>query len=437
MAELIAGDGMEIGKYSRYRILILGALTGISVMLEIVVHGILGIEVVYTHFFYLPIALGAIWYGLRGIAVAAGLAAVYLISTYMISGSIGSADLIRSGMFLVVGIVIAVIAEIFSRHERRLVNEVADACIKARPGPGTTVLDNLDEMRNRILSYANVSHLREEKNVQGLIKALRHPDVTVQYEAVEALGDLGDPAAVTPLVEVLSRDEYSAVRWKAAEALSKIGTPAVGELIGALSNPDEDVRWKAAIALGDIGDARAIDPLIGLLGDPDRFVKSRVAYALGKIGQPAVHPLTGALNNGDPGVKWGAAIALGMIKDPAALPVLVKALSDRSESVRDEAAAALSGMGSQVVPVLVDCMEKSGGERLERMVTSIWDPAGQEESMLFRLLLEAPPGIRERAAVAVERRGGPRISRFATRLREGLPPVNRDARENELDTQGG
>ncbi|MEI8332220.1 MAG: HEAT repeat domain-containing protein [Methanomicrobiales archaeon] len=70
----------------------------------------------------------------------------------------------------------------------------------------------------------------------------------------------------------MKRDEFSGVRCKAREALSKIGDPAVDPLIAALQYPDEDVRWKAAIALGEIGNLDAIAPLISLLANDDRYV---------------------------------------------------------------------------------------------------------------------------------------------------------------------
>ena len=51
----------------------------------------------------------------------------------------------------------------------------------------------------------------------------------------------------------MTRSEYSGVRWKSAQALSKIGDTAVGLLIPLLQHPDDDIRWQAAIALGEIG----------------------------------------------------------------------------------------------------------------------------------------------------------------------------------------
>jgi HEAT repeat protein len=73
----------------------------------------------------------------------------------------------------------------------------------------------------------DVKKLKESRNVQGLINALQHKDPTVQYDAAEALGEIGDNRAIVPLLGALKNDETGGVRWKAAEALAKLGTPAV------------------------------------------------------------------------------------------------------------------------------------------------------------------------------------------------------------------
>jgi HEAT repeat protein len=98
---------------------------------------------------------------------------------------------------------------------------------------------------------------------------------------------IGDPQAVQAL-----RSEN--VRRAAAEALVKIGTPAVPALIQALGDSDWDVRRAAAEALGAIGDPQAIPALIQALGDSSWGVRRAAAWALGKLGDPqAVHPSTG------------------------------------------------------------------------------------------------------------------------------------------------
>ena len=46
--------------------LVMGILLITCIGLEYYFHFILGIQIVYTHFFYIPIVLAAIWWGLRG-----------------------------------------------------------------------------------------------------------------------------------------------------------------------------------------------------------------------------------------------------------------------------------------------------------------------------------------------------------------------------------
>jgi HEAT repeat protein len=59
-----------------------------------------------------------------------------------------------------------------------------------------------------------------------------------------------------------------------------------------LDSRHDDVRERAAEALGRIGDPRAVDPLIESLKDEDLFVRYFSAKALGETGDPkAIRPL--------------------------------------------------------------------------------------------------------------------------------------------------
>jgi hypothetical protein len=71
---------------------------------------------------------------------------------------------------------------------------------------------------------------------------------------------------VPALIQALGDDDWD-VRRAAAEALVKIGTPAVPALIQALGDSDWDVRRAAAEALGAIGDPQAVPALIQTLRD--------------------------------------------------------------------------------------------------------------------------------------------------------------------------
>jgi HEAT repeat protein len=122
--------------------------------------------------------------------------------------------------------------------------------------------------------------------VDPLVEALRDEDARVRSYAACALGEIGDPRAVDPLIYALQdEDEESDVRSGAARALGEIGDPrAVDPLVEALQDEDENVRLRAAWALGEIGDARAIEPLThmdssGTLG----FIHVAATQALEKI----------------------------------------------------------------------------------------------------------------------------------------------------------
>ena len=343
-----------------YRMPVLVILVAVSLGLEIFVHWYLGISVVYSHFFYIPVVLAAIWYGKRSVIVALILGIAQLAGTYYTTGFIDSTSYIRALMFVVIALVIGAISDHMKREQEQMINKVTDAALRSGLKNGGAA-----GLKGRVLSFASVKKLAERRDVPGLIRALRNRDPAVQYEAVEALGKIGDPASTEALMGALTGDQYSGIRWKAAEALGKIGAPAVPHLITALKNQDEDIRWKAAVTLGEIGDTRAVGPLVDLLGDEDRFVRSRAAYALSLIGPPAVSALQNALMNGGVEARRGAAAALGTIPDPGAVEALIQDLDDPSDEVRQDVISALSSHGEAAVGPLTRVLGASGLRRVE------------------------------------------------------------------------
>ena len=138
--------------------------------------------------------------------------------------------------------------------------------------------------------------------------------------AAKALGIISDSRAVEPLIDLLQGGNES-VRREAVKALGQIGDPhAVESLVGVLR--DAKVREEAVQALGKIRDPRAVEPLIGLLRDAREPVRAEAAEALGKIGAPAVERLITMLRDTDVEVRWRVSVTLGEIGDPRALPEL-------------------------------------------------------------------------------------------------------------------
>jgi len=98
-------------------------------------------------------------------------------------------------------------------------------------------------------------------------------------------------------------------------ALEKKGSAAVGPLIQALLHSrDPVIRWRAAEALGHIGDPRAVDPLIRSMGDPNTAVQWRSIEALADIGEPALGALDVALSDMNVDIRWGANRAMTDIR---------------------------------------------------------------------------------------------------------------------------
>jgi len=282
-----------------------------------------------------------------------------------------------------------------------------------------------DQLKNIFSCRDSIPGMKAARDVRGLILLLKHRDLDVQYGAAEALGEIGDSGAVEPLIAALKNNEYSGVRWKAAEALSKIGNSAVEPLIATLQYPDDDVRWKAAIALGEIGNPDAIDPLILLLSDDDRFVRSRAAHALSMIGEPAVEPLIHALKKGDPGVRWGAALALGKIKNPLAVEPLIFALADEQERVRAEAAAALASIGTPALGPLLGFLKGAQGQTRIEVMTALGELKNADAiEPLVQLLENANDDERKAIADALDAILIPAVEPLVRRIRDGTTKKN-------------
>lgn len=178
----------------------------------------------------------------------------------------------------------------------------------------------------RVAAIRDIGRSRRAQAVDILIQALKDRDGQVPIAAAEELGRLGDPRAVAPLVAALhDREEY--IREAAAEALGNLGTSAVGTLIEALRDPDTTVRGAAIRALGHVGPP-ALPALADTLREPSRFIRE------------------------------AAAEALGHIRDERTVPVLIHALSDWDDNVRDKAARALVHVGKVAVPGLLQALNE-------------------------------------------------------------------------------
>jgi cyclophilin family peptidyl-prolyl cis-trans isomerase len=151
-------------------------------------------------------------------------------------------------------------------------------------------------------------------------------DQNLQLEAITALSQLKDPAAVEILIDLVSANWPSA-RSAALNALAKTD---IETFVISISGLDPDAHWsvRAALArtLGDLDRERAQGPLTAMLNDSDQRVIPAVLDALAKIGAPnAAEALMARLKAEDPVVRGAAARGLATIKAQNATAALIEA----------------------------------------------------------------------------------------------------------------
>ena len=85
----------------------------------------------------------------------------------------------------------------------------------------------------------DIKKMKAEKDVEGLIKALKDEDLDVRPKAADALGEIGDTRAVAALVHILKGKEEYFHNWNVIKALGKIGDArAAVPLVQALKRED-------------------------------------------------------------------------------------------------------------------------------------------------------------------------------------------------------
>jgi HEAT repeat protein len=189
--------------------------------------------------------------------------------------------------------------------------------------------------------------------VLDLVPLLDDPRLAVRLAAARALGRLGQPAAVAPLLQLGSRPHPLPVDV-AADAIQSIRGWPISLLQPCLSDPSERARSLATELLGRAHALDRVDDLIDLLEcDPSAAVRARAARALGVIGSPgAIEPLIACLASGPPSAQAEAVFALGRLGAADAVPALHRALLGPSRGLSLAAATALSSISPDGVVAL-------------------------------------------------------------------------------------
>jgi bilin biosynthesis protein len=226
------------------------------------------------------------------------------------------------------------------------------------------LIDRVAEQINARTFDSNDGHL-----LQQMVECLGDSRGMVRLRCAQTLGEIGKPA--TPfLLEALAHHQNVVVRRAAAKTLTLIAdTTAIPTLINSLLN-DEDtvVKGSSVGALARIGEA-SVPVLLEILASPENpeSTKGHAAWALAFIGAEAKEQLYREIDSESTEVRSAVvgAIAKASQEQPEekAFQLLIKALNDRAESVRCEAASALGNLTYKpAIPNLIELLNHPEGE---------------------------------------------------------------------------
>jgi len=105
-----------------YKLITISILLILSGLLTYYFHIVIGEGVIFTHFFYFPIILAALWWQKKGLIVPIFLSLMLLIS-YFLSPNVNYSvyeDICRSIIFLSIGIVVAILSEVIEKKDNEL-----------------------------------------------------------------------------------------------------------------------------------------------------------------------------------------------------------------------------------------------------------------------------------------------------------------------------
>ncbi|MDP7580450.1 MAG: HEAT repeat domain-containing protein [Nitrospinota bacterium] len=291
-----------------------------------------------------------------------------------------------------------------------------------------------DLVINAVRSLGQISDRTDKKVVDRLIQMLEDDDAVyrpdedledemdfdpswdVHLEAVRALGRIGDPKAVDPLVKYLTDEFAQDISHDIFRALISIkDEAAVDILIKLLKDSDDLLRKRIAGLLGDVDHPKAVEVLTNTLLDKNADVRISAAGSLVKIGDPQniLVPLALLLKDQDQEVRAEVVGLFAQIDNPRVIEHLLPMLKDPVRNVRKKAAEVLGSLRtSEAVDPLLELLKKSDESvqcEVIRSLGRIGDKKALEPLYIIIEDIKKEAYTRITAIHAVTRIGGPEI----------------------------
>ncbi|PKL47656.1 MAG: hypothetical protein CVV42_12225 [Candidatus Riflebacteria bacterium HGW-Riflebacteria-2] len=263
-----------------------------------------------------------------------------------------------------------------------------------------------DEYADCIEPITALGHFKSSTPVARLIERLQNPDAQHKEEIVRVLGEIGDPMAARPLMELL-HDEDRMVRYYSARALFKMGgRDVVQSLCGLLNDPDEWIVINVLEILSQLKDPEAVPALVGQFEIArDSRLKAIIISSLATFAEARLlKTFESGLDSFDPRIQANSVEAISCLKIPALemKRKLKKFYGHPNNRVRANVCIALSSADAEAVSEELKAMMKSGDASTRRSAAYVLARISidRREEYIHELLLDEYFGVRKMALKA-------------------------------------
>jgi bilin biosynthesis protein len=236
----------------------------------------------------------------------------------------------------------------------------------------------------------------DHQTIQQLVEGFADARGMVRLRLAETLAEIGDPT--TPfLLAALAHHANPVVRRAAAKTITLIADPvAIPTLVHSLLHDEDTVVQGSSVgALARMGEA-AVPVLLEILAAPEHpeSTKGHAAWALAFIGSEAKHLLYREIHSPTAEIRYAVVGAIAKVaqetpSETQAFEVLMNALTDPAEMVRDEAASALGNLGYRpAIPNLVTLLQHPAWETRKAAVLALMKIGGDGSAESLRSVID-------------------------------------------------
>jgi len=212
------------------------------------------------------------------------------------------------------------------------------------------MLDKKDSVR--IAAIEALGDLKSKKAAPYIAKTLGDENSNVRMASAHSLGLIQEPKSIPSLIKCFS-DSNQELRKESAIAVSKIGSNSLPYLKKAIESSDLDARITALESLGRITDPLAISLAVRMLNDREYDVRASAVATLQNMSDLMFNALMDEARRirvqGNEIEKNGIIMVLAGIEDLRAKEILAEFTADSNENVRLKALGYLGDEAEAII----------------------------------------------------------------------------------------